>query len=532
MPNTLAPGDASSQTAAGAPVVIQVADPPSVPSTTSVPSTSRVVKMAASEANAGPKTADPNRVYVNGIDFDTGTYAFPPRSIDDLAKQVLAHPGADRFSDVHGDKPRSFALPFDMDPNKLEESGWGIVFHTDTPQEVRDALDPLIVLRRAQARERFKVLDYKKGEQARDWYDRHGIAPGAIDPMIVPYYLLLVGPPESIPFEFQYMLGVDYAIGRLSFDTPKGYERYARSTVAYESATAVPNGKEIAYWGTRHLGDAATELSSSLLVDPLANGIAGATGALKQAINAQVGYDRKLRLGDDATKASLLETLHAAKPPAMLFTASHGMALRSGQAAQAATQGALLCQDWPGFGSVSKEHFLTAADIADDANVNGVVALLFACFGAGTPDADQFLMDLSQAGQAPPLAPQPFIAAFPQRLLAHPNGSALAVIGHIDRAWGFSIQAPKASGPQIGAFRNSIGSILTGGPVGHAISGQFGAKFSALSVLLLSATSPTAANATRLSDRELVTRWLERNDAQNYVLLGDPAVRIRNDALA
>ncbi len=215
----------------------------------------------------------------------------------------------------------------------------------------------------------------------------------------------------------------------------------------------------------------------------------------------------------------------------MLFTASHGMALRSGQAAQAATQGALLCQDWPGFGSVRAEHFLAATDIADDANVNGVVALLFACFGAGTPDADQFLMDLSQAGKAPPLAPQPFVAALPRRLLAHPNGSALAVIGHIDRAWGFSIQSPKVSDPQIGTFRNSIGSILTGERVGHAICGQFGARFSALSVLLLSATSPTAANASRPSDRELVTRWLERNDAQNYVLLGDPAVRIRNDLL-
>ena len=79
-----------------------------------------------------------------------------------------------------------------------------------------------------------------------------------------------------IPFEFQYLLGVDYAIGRLSFDTPEGYERYARSTVAYESARSVPNRKEIAYWGTRHLGDAATELSASMLVDPLANGIDGA----------------------------------------------------------------------------------------------------------------------------------------------------------------------------------------------------------------------------------------------------------------
>jgi hypothetical protein len=35
----------------------------------------------------------------------------------------------------------------------------------------------------------------------------------------------------------------------------------------------------------------------------------------------------------------------------------------------------------------------------------------------------------------------------------------------------------------------------------------------------------------RLEDRALVNAWIERNDAQNYVLLGDPAVCIRNDIL-
>jgi hypothetical protein len=30
-----------------------------------------------------------NLVYVNGIDFDTGQYAVPPRPIDELAKLVL-----------------------------------------------------------------------------------------------------------------------------------------------------------------------------------------------------------------------------------------------------------------------------------------------------------------------------------------------------------------------------------------------------------------------------------------------------------
>jgi hypothetical protein len=34
------------------------------------------------------------------------------------------------------------------------------------------------------------------------------------------------------------------------------------------------------------------------------------------------------------------------------------------------------------------------------------------------------------------------------------------------------------------------------------------------------------------SDRDFVNYWMERNDAQNYVMLGDPAVRIRSDELS
>jgi hypothetical protein len=489
--------------------------------------------VATNEQAAAAKAPeqDPNLIYVNGIDAETGQYAFAPRSMEELAKHVLLRPGIDTFSKLHAETPRSFGIPFGMDPNKLEDAGWGIVFHQDSPPEIQAALQPLIEARKSQAGARFKIMDFQKGEQTRNWYQRHRVSAGNVDPEIVPYYLLFVGPPDLIPYEFQYLLGVEYAVGRLSFDTPGEYERYARSIVAYERGGSVPNNKEIAFWGTRHLGDPATNLSASLLIEPLANGIAGAAGALKRPIHADVGYNRTLKLGDDATKTSLLEALHAKKPPAMVFTASHGMAVRSGQPTQRANQGALLCQDWPGFGSVRAEHFLAAADIADDANVNGLVAFVFACFGAGTPDADQFLMDLTQAGTAPPLSPQPFIAAMPRRLLTHPNGSALAVIGHIDRAWGFSIQTPKTPDAQIGTFRNSIGFILSGTPIGHVMCGQFGARFAALSTALASSTSPTAPGGMHLSDRDLVTCWLERNDAQNYVMLGDPAVHIREEAL-
>ena len=91
-----------------------------------------------------------------------------------------------------------------------------------------------------------------------------GTSAGNLDPAIVPYYLLLIGPPNLIPFEFQYLLGIEYAVGRLAFDKAEEYERYARSTIAYENAKSVPNAKEINYWGTRHLGDGATNLSASL----------------------------------------------------------------------------------------------------------------------------------------------------------------------------------------------------------------------------------------------------------------------------
>jgi hypothetical protein len=487
-------------------------------------------QMATDEnATMGFAPDDPNLVYVNGIDFNTGTYAVKPRSIGDIAKQIADRPGVGTFEKTRGEKPRAFALPFGR-TDKLEDAGWGIIFPADTPDPIRKALAPLIEFRGKRAGKRLKVLDHNKGEQLREWYVRQGITPGNLNPGKVPFYLLLIGPPDQIPFEFQYLLGIEYAVGRLALDDAAGYESYVASTIAYESSAVVPNTKKISYWGTRHSGDGATQLSSSFLLNPLINGVPG-DDVLEQPINKVVGYNQELFLAKNATKANLLGALHAAKPPALLFTASHGMEFNSGQAEQISSQGALLCQDWPGFGNVKTEHFLTASDIADDANVNGVVAFLFACYGAGTPDTDQFLMDLSQAGTAPPPAPKPFMAALPRRLLTHPKGSALAVIGHIDRAWGFSMQDPKVSTPQIGTFFNSLGSILTGTPVGHAISERFGARYAELSAFLLNATAPTVPAAARPSDEQLVAAWIERNDAQNYVLLGDPAVSIRNDLL-
>ena len=403
-----------------------------------------------------PGADDPNLIYVNGIDFNTGDYAFTPRSIDDIAASVSGRPGLEKFGKTRGDERWSFALPFGM-----RKTGRYRLGHRLPRRHVRADQGRARSLDRAspqRAGARLKVLDYKKGEQLRDWYTRHGISPAGPSFSKVPYYLLLIGPPDLIPFEFQYLLGVEYAVGRLAFDNADDYERYVRSTIAYESAGSVPNAKKIALLG--HPPSRRRGHQSQRVVPDRSRWPTAFPGRRPgPPINKLVGYDQKLFLGEDATKANLLATLHAAEAArhAVHCLARHGVAIRA-RAEQAASQGALLCQDWPGFGSVKAEHFLAAADIADDANVNGMVALLFACFGAGTPDADQFLMDLSQAGTAPPLAPKPFIAALPRRLLAHPERQrARGDRPYRSRLGLFDAGRQGVATPQIATFRNSIG---------------------------------------------------------------------------
>ena len=166
---------------------------------------------------------------------------------------------------------------------------------------------------------------------------------------------------------------------------------------------------------------------------------------------------------------------------------------------------------------------MTAAHIEDNAQIHGLVAFLFACYGAGTPAVDHFLADRSS--DPLPIAEAPFVAALPKRLLAHPGGGALAVISHVERAWAYSIR-PAGLGNRLLPFRNMLGRILRGDPVGLATR-DFSDRYAAASLRILNLISGSTVAKPRPA--ELAALWVERNDAQNYVLLGDPAVRLRVD---
>src|SRR5262249_51827321 len=118
-----------------------------------------------------------------------------------------------------------------IDSGKLDEAGWGIVFASEVAPAIKDALKELMEWRKSQAGVYYYEFDEYKGYQAGDshldFLARNGMGPGPADPKKVPYYLLIVGDAESIPFDFQYQLDVQYAVGRIWFDTPEEYARYA-----------------------------------------------------------------------------------------------------------------------------------------------------------------------------------------------------------------------------------------------------------------------------------------------------------------
>jgi len=473
------------------------------------------------------------KIITNGISGLTGQYDVAPITLEELAQAIKGVTAADVAPEhmrARGQKLRqpTFArgLPWGIDDDKLSGTGWAIVFHQDESPAVREALRPLIEHRRAQVGDdaRVKELAYIPGEDANAWLARQDVSWHNLEPTKVPYYLLWVGSPERVPYEVTHEIDSDYCVGLLDFETPAEYAAYAASVVAYETQSAVRNTREAVFFGTRHPFDEATLLSADWLVTPLAEGTpaSGSTPA-EVPIATRLGFRHRTLLGPDATRGALLQILEgSASTPALLFTASHGMVWPNGDPHQPAAQGALLCQDWPGFGSVAPTHFVSGADVPDTAHVHGLIGFHFACFGGGTPAEDLYTFE---KGQAPPrIAPKPFTAALPRRLLAHPGGGALACVAHVERAWGSSITGIVAS-PQIRQFQRAVAQILVGKPVGVAVQ-EFNDMAATLSDVL-SGMLGKVYRGGEVDDVALANTWMQRNDAAGFVLLGDPAVRLR-----
>ncbi len=467
---------------------------------------------------------DPGEVRASGVNAKDGTYLTPVLAASELSaiaegRELSAAEVREIRRRQQANAEFGFAPKPTIDLNDLATVGWGIVFAADepNPDELLRALGPLQALRAGQAGPLYKVYrgdeGLKRDESGWEFLARHGSGFGPIDPSKgVPLYLLFVGDAARLPFEQQCEVDVKHAVGRLDLERLDDVAEYARrvADAEREPAAPAPAPSRAVFWGTRNAGDLATQRSARHLIAPLARQF------------AQECPDWRVDglVAAAATKAALHEALHAEQPPTLLMTASHGAGYPSDDADQREWQGALVSQEWGGPllpGGLSRDMLFGAADLDSAARLDGLIAFLFACYGAGTPETDHFLPE-EVTGTAR-IAPAAFTARLAQRMLAQ---GANAVIGHVERAWTHSFLTPLA-GAQQTVFSHLFASLVGGDRLGAAME-TFNDRYTQLAAHLHSERTRPRGTAGR--DDNIAFLWTASTDARNYVVIGDPAVRL------
>ena len=413
-------------------------------------------------------------------------------------------------------------------PNNLERAGWGILYGPTVDKKIKEALEPLIAHRRQEKAKPFVIYDEDgllPGEDVYAWLKRRKVRLDQVEPDDgVPYYLMIVASPQDISFEFQYTLDLYWACGRLWFDSPEDFARYAKSVVKYETAKKVPTSRQIAVFAPEHDFDDATQLFTRKVAEPLCGRPDG------KPLGQGLKYKLQEFLGKNATKKSLATIMKGGVEggtPALLFSGGHGMQFPNGDALQFAAQGALVCQDWEGYGEITADHWFAAKDVPDDAKVHGMIHFMFACHGGGVPQFDDFDRLNNQPAE---IAPQAFFSRLPQALLAHKNGGALAVLAHMERAWAYSFQGDGGT-PQNQGFLGVLRQLLRGDRIGHATD-AFNVNWAATATRLSDEQLKLSKQANKDQSLKLVRKlWIQRDDARNFMVFGDPAVRLREPDL-
>jgi hypothetical protein len=465
---------------------------------------------------------DNELLYFNGIDGDTGQFALPPMTGNELSSFIRQESQPENLAELRyryeESTKKSMGVREGIDPKQLDQTGWGVIFPSATDPALKEALTGLLNLRSQQAGKYFKVYEggdgYRPGESKAQFLARHKAGPGAADPEKVPYYLLIVGSPDEIPYQFQSQLDVQYAVGRIHFKDLQEYTNYAASVVAAETGNLrLP--RHASFFGVSNPGDKATKLSSKYLIEAV-------YGKFKPGLS---GWELTAYLREQATKEQLHRLLGGDQTPALLFSGSHGMSFSLDSPRQIPHQGALLCQDWPGpenwSGEIPQDFYFAGDDLKPDTSLLGLIAFFFACYGAGTPLNDEFSKQAFKTRST--IAPYPFLAQLPTKMLSHPQGGALAVIGHVERAWTYSFSWPKV-GAQTAVFEDTMKRLFDGHPVGSALE-YFNQRYAELSTVLTDELEEIEFNK-QFDPYELAGMWTANNDARGYSLIGDPAVRL------
>ena len=338
----------------------------------------------------------------------------------------------------------------------------------------------------------------------------------------VPRYVLIVGGPDQVPFGFQSLLDGAANVGRLDFDSTDDLASYVAKLTRLEAAAHPVVTRDAVVFAPDGGPEDPTHYSCRFMAEPLADTIQS---------DFKLTTTRLLR--EQATKANLMARLTEGSP-AIVYTASHGLgALKEPVEAQRRYNGAICCQHQGG---------LTLADLfgADDVPANhtsfleGAVFFQFACYGYGTPAMSEYAHWMETPGTEVKNTDADFVAALPKRLLAHPRGP-IAFVGHLDTAFLHGFADPNAPEvlerwhTRIQPYLSAVSQLLNVQPSGLALQAmnERSATYNALLANTYDRIQRGRMQWTPALEARFLDTWIIRGDAQNYLIFGDPAARLR-----
>lgn len=346
-----------------------------------------------------------------------------------------------------------------------------------------------------------------------------------------PHYLLLCGDPELLPYDLQVDLAAAGAmVGRVGWHSETRLDdlaAYIGKVVDLETAASpVPRARATVVATDGGVRDATTY--SSRFLSP----------QVTAALHDKSGLEVTGITGPAATVAAVSSAL-ADGPQAIVFTATHGAAVLTSEADAAtkarAVNGAWCCAPADSTARPNDWDVLEATDLPSGATVHGGVVFQFACFGAGTSSHSSFSAWLGGTNDYD--AAVPFVAAIPRRLLASPEGP-IAYISHVDIAVAHGFIEPGVTPgptghPRLAPYTSALFRLTHNlAPVGYAMR-DFHQRAAGLGSSIATTIHRLQDRGTAIGDlpeqdrNDLIDMVIRRNDAMHFLVLGDPAARLR-----
>jgi hypothetical protein len=233
-----------------------------------------------------------------------------------------------------------------------------------------------------------------------------------------------------------------------------------------------------------------------------------------------------VRRGSLATKDGLRRLLGGGETPGLLLLSSHGRRIDPDfPEHQRMYQGSPVCEP-----SENGDGLFTVEDLPEPkgSDLRGLITFLFGCYTAGTPALNNFPHEVPGRGPEAALSTEPhvlskkpFMARLPVELLRR---GALAVVGHVDRAWTTSClwASEQQDLNTTASLEDSLSMLHAGHRLGQALR-PLHRRYTHLASRVAQMLD-VHRTGVELDLARLGFYWTALNDARNVVIVGDPAV--------